>query len=187
MTLQLSSLDAIEAAVWIELSRAARDKSHAWRTPVLATIAGESDGELRADARTIVLREVREEDRALVFFTDARSHKVDQLKVRPAGTLVMWSPALSWQLRCAVHLRAVDDTPEVATLWERIAKSAAAQDYLSAQAPGSVLDGISPAQHRDAHFAIVTATVIAIDWLEIDRHGHRRARFDAGRRDWRQP
>ena len=168
MTLRLSSLDAIEAAVWIELSRAARDK-------------------LRADARTVVLREVHEGAKSLVFFTDARSHKVDQLKARPAGTVVMWSPALCWQLRCTVQLQAIDDGTEVATLWERIAKSAAAQDYLSAQPPGAVLDDGGPASHIDTHFAIVTATVTSIDWLEINPQGHRRARFEAGRRDWLQP
>jgi len=57
-----------------------------------------------ADARSVVLREVAPAKRRLVFFTDARSAKVQQIEAQPEGVLVMWSRELSWQLRLAVTL-----------------------------------------------------------------------------------
>jgi len=183
MTLRLPTLDAIEAAVWIELSRAARDRAHAWRMPVLATV---SDEGLRPDARTVVLREVHEARHELIFFTDSRSDKVRQLKTHPDGMLVMWSPVLSWQLRCTVRLNVSTDGADVADRWERIRNSPAAQDYLSPLAPGAELDGTTVADNNGTHFAVVTATVVSIDWLEIDPKGHRRAVFEPGRHAWLQ-
>ena len=99
MTGRLETLDAVEAAIWEQLALCVVDKSHPWRTPVLATIDGE-----RADARTVVLREIDERQHALLIYTDERAGKVHQLLRQPHGTLVMWSPALGWQLRCRVRL-----------------------------------------------------------------------------------
>ena len=80
---RLDSLPAIEAALWRELAAAAQDPGHGWRRMVLATRSGET-----ADARTLVLRELDRDERALLFYTDARSAKVLQIAERPSGTLV---------------------------------------------------------------------------------------------------
>ena len=84
MTERLETLGAIEAAIWQQLALCVVDKSHPWRTPVLATIDGE-----RADARTVVLREIDERQHALLIYTDERAGKVQQLLRQPHGTLVM--------------------------------------------------------------------------------------------------
>ena len=96
---RLEQLDAIEEAVWSELARAPGDRSHAWRLGVLATIDGEA-----AQARHIVLRDIDRAARHLIFYADSRSPKVNQIEAYPAGTLVLWSPSLSWQLRLKVQL-----------------------------------------------------------------------------------
>jgi len=67
MISRLETLHMIERACWRELDRATRDRLHAWRVLTLATVDGE-----RADARSIVLREVDEAQRRLVFYSDAR-------------------------------------------------------------------------------------------------------------------
>ena len=141
------TLEGIEAAVWRELGRAVHDKGHAWRTPVLATV----DATLAADARTVVLREVDEATRTLRFYTDAQSPKAQQIAAHPIGTLVMWSASLRWQLRCRVRLTIVED----AARWEAIEDSPAARDYPSGR------------------FAVVTAAVERIDWMELSAEGHR--------------
>ena len=81
MAERLATLGAVEAAIWHELGRCVADKSHGWRTPVLATVDGE-----RADARTVVLREVDERQRQLLFYSDERAGKEqeDQLGERPS-------------------------------------------------------------------------------------------------------
>ena len=40
MTGRLETLDAVEAAIWEQLALCVVDKSHPWRTPVLATVDG---------------------------------------------------------------------------------------------------------------------------------------------------
>ena len=88
------TLPALEDAVWQELTRAARERGHAWRHAVLATVDGEA-----ADARTVVLRDLDRDSRTLLIYTDARSPKLAQIAARPLGTLVMWSPTSSWSPR----------------------------------------------------------------------------------------
>lgn len=187
---QLATLPEIETALWRELARAPLDRHHEWRTPVLATA-----DEGGADARTIVLRETDADARELRLFTDLRSGKVAQIARQPQGTLVMWSKRLSWQLRVRVQLQVQGEGLAVASRWARLKQSPAAQDYLSPLAPGSPLEpgtrvddpAAGRASPERGHFALVTASVLAVDWLELNANGHRRAAFDAAGGRWLVP
>ena len=179
---RLTSLPAIEAAVWQQLALAPTDKQHAWRDSVLATV---DDG--MADARTVILREVDAGQKQLVIFSDDRAAKVRQLRLNPRATLVMWSPTLSWQLRCRVRLSIENSGLAVSSRWERLKLSPAAQDYLSPLPPGTPLDATPAAQFERACFAVITASVESIDWLELHREGHRRALFSGAAAQWLQP
>jgi len=185
MGVRLQSIESIQAEVWQQLTTAAGDSGHPWRTPVLATINGHL-----ADARTVVLREVDARDRSFLIYTDERAAKVSQLLGHPVGTLVMWSPQLGWQLRCRVHLALEMSGLAASSRWARIKLSPAAQDYLSPLAPGTAIeDPATPSRgvvERD-YFSIVTAKVLSIDWLELHELGHRRARFDGHDGVWVQP
>ncbi len=181
---RLQSLPEIEAGLWRELARAPLDRHHEWRTPVLATVDGDA-----ADARTVVLRETDRDARELRLFTDCRSAKVAQIARHPLGTLAMWSKRLSWQLRVRVQLQVHVEGLAVASRWARLKQSPAAQDYLSPLAPGSPLDGDMPGRPAPerGHFAMVTAQVLSVDWLELHAEGHRRAMFDAAGGRWLVP
>lgn len=192
MATRLVELAEIEAAVWSELRQAAGDSRHEWRTPVLATVGEDANGEPVGDARTVVLREVDADARRLIVYTDSRAAKAGQLKARPAATLLMWSKRLSWQVRCRAICEVVDDGLAVSSRWAQIRLSpAAAQDYLSPQAPGSEVTATpqepTPALSRRECFAVITAHVTRVDWLELHRDGHRRALFGDGNRRWLQP
>lgn len=185
-TPRLESLTEIEAAVWRELAACVGDKQHPWRTPVLAT----TDGEL-GDGRIVVLREVTPEQKRLLIYTDRRSAKAAQLASHPRGTLVMWAPALGWQLRCRVALSLDTSGLAVTSRWAQIKLSPAAQDYLSPLPPGTELDDDTALPRPDpqalGHFAVVDAQVQAIDWLELHPDGQRRAMFGAASARWLQP
>jgi pyridoxamine 5'-phosphate oxidase len=172
LSARLESLQAIEAELWRELQAAPRDKLHPWRTPVLAT----TDGQV-GDARTVILRESDHAQARLLVYTDARAGKVAQIGEHPLGTLVMWSPAMGWQLRLRVHLQTVTDGLELSSRWARLKLSPAANDYLSPQAPGTPLEHALDTRGDRAHFALLQAQVLSIDWLELHVQGHRRARF----------
>ena len=185
MTERLTSLDAIQAEVWRQLERATHDKHHAWRSPVLATVDGDA-----ADARTVILREVDAHQKQLLSFTDDRAGKVTQLLRHPRATLVMWSPALGWQLRCRVLLSLEMTGLAATSRWARIKLTPAAQDYLARLPPGAPLDTpeavAADALNRE-YFAVISAQVLSIDWLELHRSGHRRAVFDEHGGRWVQP
>ncbi len=182
---RLESLPEIEAAIWRELSRAALDKHHEWRTLVLAT----TDGGV-PDARTVILREADADARCLVIYSDARAQKVGQLQAQSQAVLVVWSRRLSWQLRLQVDVQVHTDGLAATSRWAALRASPAASDYLAPQAPGEVVDpSISPASaaQQRHHFAVLMAQVQAIDWLELRREGHRRAAFDAQGTRWLVP
>ena len=187
-TPRLDSLPAIEAAVWRELASALRDKAHPWRTAVLATADG-----MAPDARTVVLRHADAEKRRLIFYADSRSPKLRQIGQQPQGTMVLWSAALGWQLRLRVELEAHTAGLEVSSRWARLKMTPGAQDYLSPLPPGSPLDqpGSAPVHPPERgtreFFAIVIASVTAIDWLELHADGHRRAAFDGNGARWLVP
>jgi pyridoxamine 5'-phosphate oxidase len=182
--LPTDDLGALEARLWTELVTAAHTRGHAWRTPVLAT----AGGAVGVDARVVVLREVDAPARELVFFTDARSPKAVQIAARPRATMVMWSAELGWQLRLTLHLTLETSGLAVSSRWATLKMTPAAQDYLSPLPPGAPL-GAHPAPERGSreHFAVVTAQVLALDWLSLDPAGHRRAVFDLQGARWVQP
>ena len=181
MSLELS---AWREQIARELQRAPHDRHHAWRTPVLASVA--DGGAPRV--RTVVLRAVTEDASVLRIYTDARSSKVAELQQQPQAALVFWSARLNLQLRvqtlAAVHLQGslVDDA------WSRMRQAPSASDYLSAQAPGSPLSQALPAESDGArhHLAVIECRAQSWDALLLARDGHRRAAWcwdDEGRCD----
>jgi hypothetical protein len=181
-TTRLESLHMIERACWRELANAARDREHAWRVLTLATVDGE-----RADARSVIVRDVSEERREIVFYTDARSPKVAQMAAHPLATLVGWWPRPGWQLRLRVALSIETSGLEVSSRWARVKLSPAAQDYLAALPPGTPVDRYQPERGSREHFGVVTAQVLELDWLELHLDGHRRARLDGEASVWLVP
>lgn len=189
----LSEAD-IRRRIWQELQRATQDHHHEWRTPVLATVG--LDG--HPQARTVVLRHADAGHSALRLYTDSRSPKVAELEAQPRITMVFWSKRLSWQLRVQAQASVLRSGPEVTDVWARVSLSAAAGDYLSAQAPGDALgpapghtpgaaDAASPGEAGQHHLAIIHLHVQHIDWLELARTGHRRASLTDTGWVWRVP
>ena len=181
-TARLDQLSQIEAAVWRELAVAVGSKQHAWRVAVLATLAGDS-----ADARSVVLRDFEAQTQTLLMYTDSRSPKATQAAAHPQGTLVLWSPELSWQLRLKVTLTLQSSGLQVSSRWARLKLTPAAQDYLSPLPPGTPLEPSAPVRQSREHFAVLEAQIASVDWLELHAGGHRRARFDAAGAVWLTP
>jgi hypothetical protein len=187
MASRLQQLGEIEEAIWAELESCVEPRPpgqapHEWRVAVLATV-----DEGSPDARNIVLREVEARERQLVFYTDARSPKVRQIETAPQGSLILWSQTLAWQLRMQVRLAVQTSGLAVSSRWARLQTLAGAADYLAACAPGSSLDAPLADLGTRSHFAMITALVDAVDWLELSPDGHRRALFGAGGPCWLQP
>ncbi len=181
--MRIESLHLLQRACWEELARATQEREHGWRIMTLATV--ESG---RAEARSITLREAYPAADRLVFFTDDRSRKLQQIQSHPQGTLLAWCPRLSWQIRLRVQLTREMDQHLAMSRWARLRLSPSAQDYLSSLAPGEPLSEIASEERGSReHFAMVNAQVESMDWLELHPDGHRRALFDAAGGRWVQP
>lgn len=178
--------EEIRQQIWKELGRATQDRHHAWRTPVLATAA--DDG--LVNARTVVLRGADAAAGNLVIFTDQRSPKLAEIRRQQAALFVFWSSRLNWQLRVRVNMTAQTSGPEVDARWQRVSQSAGASDYMSQAAPGTPWRepaNTPEASFRGSYFAVLTARVTEMDWLELGREGHRRARIGADAWEWLTP
>ncbi len=178
-------LPAITAAelsqrIWQELQRATQDRHHEWRTPVLASIGPSGEPQ----ARTVVLRHADPDARQLTFYTDKRSPKVAELQASASMVLVFWSKRLSWQLRVQSTATVLTEGLKVDAVWDKLKQSPAAGDYLSTSAPGSPLHQHAGTESEDHHLGILVADVVEMDWLELARTGHRRARLVAGEVTW---
>ena len=175
--------DELRKRLWQELLRATVDRHHDWRTPVLATIG--LDGLVQA--RTVVLREVRRANDQLLIYTDSRSPKVAELLAQPMASVLCWSPRLHWQLRLQMRFSVSLNDDEASAAWERVRQSPSASDYLAARAPGQRL-AETPEPGLDApQLAVLRGEVLSMDWLELSRAGHRRAKLDAQRVEWLVP
>ncbi len=169
--------EGLSRRIWHELERATRERDHAWRTPVLATV----DADHAPQARTVVLRSADAVRGEFRVFTDARSPKVGELRAQPRAVLVFWSPLLNWQLRATVDVVVLDQGDEVDEAWARVSTSAAARDYLAPVAPGHVLDASADGTASQHHLVILVAQLRAMDWLELGGQGeHRRCRVTPG-------
>jgi pyridoxamine 5'-phosphate oxidase len=164
MEKDFQTLQEIRQHIWKELGRASKDRHHAWRTPVLATVSGEGE----VNARTVVLREVDVDQHMLRFYTDRRSPKVSELLQERNALIVFWSTRLNWQLRVRVNISVETDGPEVQALLQEACSTS--------QEPDTV-----------HHFALLSAHVQDLDWLELRRGGHRRARFHNDTAQWLTP
>ena len=186
MKTPLLTPEDIRHQIWKELGRATQDRHHEWRTPVLATAA--PGGEV--NARTVVLRAADAASHTLRIYTDHRSPKVAELAHHASAMFVFWSARLSWQLRVKVDISVQTTGPLVESLWQGVGQSAAAGDYLGLAAPGEPLPtGHVPdsATNTEHHFSVLNAQVIDMDWLELARTGHRRARLEADGWTWLTP
>jgi len=184
----LEAAEDIREQIWKELVRATHDRHHAWRTPVLASTTHEAG----VNARTVVLRRVQPSQRLLEIYTDQRSAKVGELLAHPRACLVFWSQRLHWQLRVQADCAIQTDGAEVTSRWQTVRQTKSAGDYMTRLAPGSAVaeadvdDGVTK-NSDEHHFAIVQARVIEIDWLELGRSQHRRARWVDDAWQWLTP
>ena len=167
--------DSLRKQIWQQLQRASVDKHHEWRSPFLVTNSLDSSLNNWPDARTVILRAVDLNSNKLTFYTDSRSPKVLQLLTNPNALLVFWSKRLNWQLRIKVSISVITDGELHQKTWAIVKQSASAKDYLSLIAPGELLTNNNEPQQVTAHFAVLIAQAVSIDWLELNRNGHQRA------------
>jgi pyridoxamine 5'-phosphate oxidase len=141
------------------------------------------------NAYTVVLRDVEPAERQLIFYTDQRSEKVQQIKDNPNLTAVYYDDV--------THIQLILKGEATINYQNDIAKEHWLQSgfkvrrsYLAQQAPSSVLneegDGLEYLSSKKfddndtagfENFAVVILKVDFLEYLRLHREGNRRARF----------
>ncbi len=186
-------LTEILTQTWAMLRRGVRDRKHSFHTPTLATV----DEHGCPEARTVVLRGVDEESRALWCHTDARSPKVAHAERQNTVAWHLYDAGTRVQLRLRAKAEILDPAHDerANAAWQRTGPHSRVC-YRAPEPPGTPADTPvanlpepdaapdteSQAPHDEERgidrFRVFQTTVIRIDWLRLRHDGHRRARFE---------
>lgn len=184
------SLDDLLPSIWSLLERGASDRREPFHCPVLATAGAGAFG-----ARTVILRKVYRDERALLAHSDRRATKIEQILASPRVVWVFYDARKKVQVRAegaaTVH---VDDELaqrqwEASMVWSRRGYASLPPgtplESSGSGLPAALVEGepsLAEAELGRPHFAVVRCVVERFDWLLLDARGHRRAIFtwDAG-------
>ena len=178
---------------WQLLSRGAAYKRDPFHTPVIGTL-----GSTSAQMRTVVLRRTLITQRQLIFYTDIRSDKVQELRNDATLSWLFYHPKKAIQIR-AVSQGIIHHKNELAkSYWQQIPWYGR-KTYGTTQAPATPLPHasdnlpdlwkqpdvpLSETEYAFKNFAAVVCTVTQLEWLYLDRNGHRRAIFQYEDEAW---
>ncbi|CAM3947236.1 Pyridoxamine 5'-phosphate oxidase-related FMN-binding [Pseudomonas reidholzensis] len=173
-------LDEILARIWSDLTTAIGQGSNPYRLMQLATV----DAHGQPDTSTVVLRDADTLTGTVLFFVDKRSAKYTQLRGNPRVALVALAPGATQQLRLQGQASERPDTPRY---WQQ-ARATTQALFRHGGVPGAVIDSPAAAyrQPEDGlqHFAVISVRVNRLEWLDLTRPVHQRARFVRQADDW---
>jgi hypothetical protein len=168
-------LQVIFAKIWQSFETGVNETDSAWRAPVIGTI-----GSTTAELRMVVLRQADKNARLLVFHTDKRSQKANQLNQSSQVAWLFFDPASAIQIRVTSIASMHNDDEVTRQLWNKVPHHAR-QIYADPQAPGTELNakraGLLNDQEAFGNFLSVHCQVTDLDWLHIRTDGHLRAQF----------
>ena len=189
------NLSMIEQSIWLMLEKGVTSYKAAFHYGTIATVNQEFP-----ELRTVILRDVKKQQRKLSFHTDVRSSKTDQMKLNSNIAFLFYDPDLRIQLRCSgsAYVHHLDEIASVAWQKSRLSSQLC---YTNTLPPGSivtepVLIDLNRKEVNDEelniayqHFAVIEIDVKKVDWLFLHYKGHRRAFFDYQKDEfhWVQP
>ena len=177
----------IEKKIWDLLTRAVKDRSSEFRTPVF--ICG-SDNDL--DGRVVVLRKADEKNLSLQFHSDIRSTKIDAIKKNSNSSLLFYGKKEKIQLRMKVESKLHYNDEITKESWIKTGHISR-KCYLVTNGPGTKSE--KPTSGLDnkfdnfdftkeeseagyKNFCVVKCKIKSIEWLYLAAKGHRRALID---------
>ncbi|MCJ7558169.1 MAG: pyridoxamine 5'-phosphate oxidase family protein [Gammaproteobacteria bacterium] len=161
---------------WGLLAQAASGFDYPFRCPAVATSGGDGP-----QLRTVILRAASAATRRLLFYTDARSPKVRELRQLTEMAWMFYDPGKRLQLRAwgAVSLHQDDELTEAC--WETCSAENR-RNYGGRAIPGTALDAATPITHPApledqggrGNFLVVACRVARMDALLLGPESHRR-------------
>jgi pyridoxamine 5'-phosphate oxidase len=170
------------------LTRGVADRKSPLHTPTLATIG--IDGS--PQTRTVVFRKFLPEERILLFHTDTRSPKIDEIKVNPKVAWLFYHPneKMQFRIRGLATIHSDSDDELKISRWQAT-WNFGRRCYMG-EAPSQVAENVTSGmpetiKHREPttdesevgfhNFAVISTKITSIDCLELYAAGNRRSLF----------
>ena len=171
--------DLLEEA-WKELKDATTIKGHPFRFCSLAT-AGNIENIMQ---RTVILREITE-SKTLIFYTDKRSGKVNQIKINPFGSVLFYDPKKSLQLIIKGEIQLIT----MGEIWgdhKLSIEGKSVKDYNSKLIPGKALKNpFILTRSKELNFGLLELKPLSIEYLKLKNNtNHLRATFNLNKDNW---
>jgi pyridoxamine 5'-phosphate oxidase len=183
---KFATLESIEQDCWEQLLRGALSSKSDFHQPVIGTV---SDGV--CSLRTVVLRKTVTAEKKLVFHTDTRSGKIKDLALNNTVTWLFYSQRHRVQIRVKAKAHILIVTPISREIWHKTPEKSA-KSYMTTQAPGTIVPKATSGLPTEfalrepnliemnaavGNFAVVVTQVEWMEWLWLNKSGHRRAQF----------
>ncbi|NNF32654.1 MAG: hypothetical protein HKN68_01005 [Saprospiraceae bacterium] len=164
-----------------ELFRSNADRKHPFNYFTLATIGG------YPEVRTVVKRQYTEED-TIIFFTDSRSPKVDQIKGDPRSSALFYHPRKKLQVRLKGHVRLIRQSDKRYTQFLNQLKQAGnLRDYSTALPPGSQITDLAQVFYgKDIFFCPMEMKVNYMDIVKLGKDVHHRYAYHLDQDGWEE-
>ena len=181
-----TALSEIHTSIWDLLESSAAENAPGWRLPVLATLT-----EHGCEQRTVVLRVVDRAHDALLFHTDVRSSKVEQIQRDARVSLLFYDHDRSMQLKIRGVASIHQEDEFAQSLWDA-GTPASLKMYSAPLSPGTQCDSFNhnmaesllgrlPERHEieagRVNFCAIRIIVQSAEWLRLSQSGHLRASF----------
>lgn len=189
-------LDLSFEQAWDIIQNGLKDRHSPAHAPVVGTV-----DELGApQLRVMILRDICRDTRTLRFNTDARSHKIMQMRANDTTSILIYDAAAKVQLRLSGKAQIIVEGDIADAAWSQ-STPFARRCYMAEASPGSEvlapssglpewIEGRQPSEVQlvDArpNFATLLFQANQLEWLYLANAGHRRARWtwDAAQALW---
>lgn len=162
-----------------ELTNGHSKKRHPFRYFTLATSHKDSPRQ-----RTVVLRKILPELNIL-FYTDARSYKVEDFKKNHNVSALFYHPKKLMQLRVEGEALIITDQKQLKQYWNNIQESSK-KDYITEKVPGSPIKNPDNVDYleEEHHFCAIKIVPKSIEYLKLKRPNHIRILFEKTEEEW---
>ena len=188
----------IEKKIWDLLSKAVKDRSSEFRTPVF--ICG-NDKDL--DGRVVVLRKADEQQSLIQYHSDIRSSKIEKIEKNPNCSILFYGKEEKIQLRIKAKCKVNYNNDITKESWEKTGHISR-KCYLVTNGPGTLsnkptsglgkkFDNFNFTKEESEagykNFCVIRCNIKSIEWLYLAAKGHRRAFFDLenNKKNWLVP
>ena len=175
-----ATLDGLWTHLWDRLDRGVASADDPFRLVSLATSGAEGP-----EVRTVALRGADRAARTVEVHSDLRTAKVRALDRDPRAQILLWDAGAQLQLRLSVRVEVLRGDAE---RWARVPPEARG-NYGTDPAPGTPVAAPEDVTRtpRQARFAALVGTVVAMDAVSLAHDPHRRAMFDGRAGRWTAP